>query len=157
MNRIFFALLTSIAFHFLIYLSLNLEVGKISIHTLKVEVSVSSMPSKKLDRKPTEIDEGIKPSSQNFDSSQARNDIVSKFNKDLQNQMPYPPAAIKLGYEGSVNIEASIEGKKAFNIKVTSSSGYTILDEQVIDTLSNWQFPPNFHGPISLTFEFSLK
>ena len=60
MNRIFFALLTSIAFHFLIYLSLNLEVGKISIHTLKVEVSVSSMPSKKLDRKPTEIDEGIK-------------------------------------------------------------------------------------------------
>jgi TonB family protein len=157
MNRIRFALLASIALHSLLFLSLNPETGKISIPSLKIEVSVSSKSTKKPGREPTRREEGIKPSSQNSDDFQARNDIVSKFNKDLQNQMPYPPAAVKLGYEGKVLIEALIESEKAFNIKVIDSSGYKILDRQVIDTLSNWEFPSNFNGPISLTFEFSLN
>jgi TonB family protein len=157
MNKTTIALFISLSLHFVLLITLNIKTAKNSHPLFKIEVSASTNSEKKANEKQKKKMNGISPTDKNSNDSQLRNDIISELNANLQNQMAYPPAAVKLGYEGKVTIQAIIESQRALEIQITNSSGHKLLDDQVFNTLNRWQFPTSFSGPISLTFEFYLN
>ena len=60
----------------------------------------------------------------------------------------YPIIARKRGYQGDVVLEVLIDKQgKVIDLKVFSSSGYSILDKTAIASVKKWLFKPGRKGP----------
>ena len=67
---------------------------------------------------------------------------------EFENPKPfYPAAARRRGMQGQVllQVEVNVRGKVS-NIKLKHSSGYRVLDESAISTVSHWRFVPAKSG-----------
>jgi len=60
---------------------------------------------------------------------------------------PYPIIARKRGYQGNAVLEVLIDKHgKVIDLRVFSSSGYSILDRTAIASVKNWLFQPGMSG-----------
>jgi protein TonB len=60
----------------------------------------------------------------------------------------YPIIARKRGYQGNVVLEVLIDKQgKVIDLRVFSSSGYSILDKTAIASVKKWLFEPGMRGP----------
>jgi len=60
----------------------------------------------------------------------------------------YPIIARKRGYQGNVVLEVLINKQgKVIDLRVFSSSGYSMLDKTAIASVKNWLFKPGMRGP----------
>ncbi len=61
-----------------------------------------------------------------------------------QNNQPiYPELAKRLGFEGTVVLQVTVAPSgKAQAVHVAQSSGFELLDQSAIETLSNWKYQP---------------
>lgn len=59
----------------------------------------------------------------------------------------YPKRARRKGYEGTVILEVQVDENGAVNdIKVSTSSGYKLLDESAVSSVYKWAFEPGTKG-----------
>jgi protein TonB len=71
----------------------------------------------------------------------------------------YPPIALRNHYQGTVVIEFVVdESGKLRSVKVQKSSGYPVLDEEALGTITNrWRFPAGRPGYFFKPFQFQLQ
>lgn len=76
--------------------------------------------------------------------------------KIIERNMTYPDRARRLGWAGRCVIAFSVQKNgQTRNIKVLSSSGYNILDDNVVDTIKRVQPFPKPPIPVTLTMPFN--
>ena len=85
--------------------------------------------------------------------------------KNLQMPQPnYPEAARKRGEEGDVllKVEVLVNGRVG-QAEVEESSGFALLDESALGTVSNWRFKPALKGReevacrVNIPIKFKLR
>jgi protein TonB len=78
----------------------------------------------------------------------------------IQKNLSYPPLARKLGWKGKVMVCFVVtEDGKAEGIKIVASSGYELLDRNVIETIREVQpFPkPPVKAELTVPIAYALK
>ncbi len=89
-------------------------------------------------------------------------DAEPDYRADYLNNLrpPYPLVARRMGYQGKVvlNVEVLAEGR-AGEVKLQTSSGFGILDDAALRTVTTWKFSPatRFGQPITQWFLVPIK
>jgi len=86
------------------------------------------------------------------------NDAVSREGSAIMNSAVYPPAARRMGWQGSVAIQVSVLHSRAESIQILQKSGHDLLDEAAISALRDWKFEESLNNQtFKLVFEFILQ
>ena len=68
----------------------------------------------------------------------------------------YPLAAVRLGQEGRVVLEVSVdEAGRPMKVELRQSSGFPLLDQSALKTVRSWKFP--VRSQVRVPIRFALK
>lgn len=91
---------------------------------------------------PEQNTDGSGPSSDLARAGSNNQGMLAKSIGQLQQSIPYPQLAYSQEIQGTVLAHVSIKEGKLVELSLQRSSGYDILDQQVIQSIRNWQWPP---------------
>ena len=118
--------------------------------------------------KSQKLEQSVISKSQEFSKLDSKgsnlSEILEKRHFLSQNPPIYPRRAIELGQQGKVTILGKISKKgKLFNLKISQSSGFSLLDRAALSAVKEWKFNLLELNPVFLSqnlyvpVNFSLK
>ncbi|MFK5915823.1 MAG: TonB family protein [Woeseiaceae bacterium] len=120
--------------------------------TLKSVTKKAPLPNLKNKEQPTPV----QPTSINKNSEKSKERIASIIYKELNRHFNYPRLAIKRSWEGKVLLSLRVTPSgKIKNIQLNTSSGYDVLDQAAIKSLSKVEFLPEMSS--WLVFDIDLN
>jgi len=133
--------LHALAFAVLFFTSQPLSTTAPLIHASK-GFSVSFESSATGNDRQSRAQENRQGSSRNANDGGGSNPgLLTKSLGQLKQTIPYPALAASQGIQGTVIVFIALQEGKLAKLDLLSSSGYDILDNQVLQSIRAWQWP----------------
>mgnify|MGYP000100563148 CR=1 FL=1 len=88
--------------------------------------------------------------------SRYRAEHFAYIKKIIEENLSYPPQAQRMGWSGRVVVAFEVQNNgKVQNIRIARSTGYEVLDENVVETIRRVEPFPKPPVPVKLTIPFS--
>lgn len=132
------------------------EAVKKGITTIEKDIANIKIPSKNKNRKKSTP---IETASIDKNSSTSKARVASILYKELNQYFTYPRLAIKQSWQGKVLLSLRVTSNGEIkNIQLNSSSGYDVLDQAAINSLSKVEQLPEISSwlPFDIDLEFPV-
>ncbi len=154
-----FTLFFSLSLHILILYSFQLSHQKIKDNIVNVDVSTFQKKRQTLlSFSKYVLKNNLRNSNKTDQNQRFNSDTVKTLNDDIQNHTKYPSAAVKMGWEGVVVVEAIIDPLGyARSVKIIKSSNYNVLDNSSLEMVLSWKYKKGKkEEKIQLNFIFEM-